>query len=1135
MDFYALLDQVIALLRQRQRVTYRALKRQFNIDDDYLEDVKAELIQGQQLAVDEDGVVLVWTGDSASVGAPAAPVLPDQAATAVSDVWLPPRPSAASAPPLPSLAGERRQVTVLFADLSGFTALAETMDPEDVRQVMNACFARLVPLVEAYGGTIDKFIGDAIMALFGAPIAYENDAERAVRTALAMLEALAAFNAEQGTTLGLHCGINTGLVIAGGIGTQTRHDYSVMGDAVNLAARLEDASERGQIFVGAETYRLTHTVFTFEPYRPMAVKGKAEPVPVYRVLGVRAVPSRLDGVDTTRLTPLVGRERERELLLEQWTRIQEGLGQVVLVSGEGGIGKSRLVQALKEQITGTPHTWLECRCSPYYQHTPLYPFIELLERAFGLGSNTAPDVRLSRLEAALGRFDVFLPDAVPLLAAVLALSLGDRYSPLSLSPQQQRQQTLEAVVTVLLAMARQQPMLLIVEDLQWSDPTTQELLALLMNQAPTAPLGILLTSRPEFQAPWPQRSSLTQITLRGLLRPHVEQMAVRVAGDKALPAEVLQQVVAKTDGVPLFVEEFTKTVLESGLLREGEDQYELIGLAPTLAIPVTLHDALLARLDRLATAKDVVQWGAVLGRTFAYNLLQAVSSVDDATLHRELSRLVEAELLYQRGFPPQATYTFKHALIQDAAYQSLLKSTRQQYHQHIAQVLETHFPETVETQPELLAHHALQGEVWGKAVARFRQAGARAYDRAAFHEAVGDFEQAFQALAHLPEHGDTRVLALELRFALAGPLNALGAYGRCLALLGEAEALARALNDRARLGRVLAWMASGLRLVGDYEGAMAAGQQALALAAELGDSALQVEASLHLGHAYHDSGDFGRAAELLRQNVEAADRESGTPRTDVRIWSQAWLARTLSALGAFAEGRRHGEEALRLATLAGGGSTPIVAHRSLGHLYLTQGDLEPAIRVCDQGLALCRASGHQDQLRGIVASLGYASALQGRLAGGRGLLEEAISVTIRTGARQIPHWVAWLSEVCRLAGRGEEAWQHARQALDLARQLKARGEEAHALHQLGVVHAHANPPDVAPAEAHYQQALALAEELGMRPLVAHCHFGLGTLYATAGQREQARAALATAIEMYRAMGMTFWLPQAEATLAQVEE
>jgi tetratricopeptide (TPR) repeat protein len=353
--------------------------------------------------------------------------------------------------------------------------------------------------------------------------------------------------------------------------------------------------------------------------------------------------------------------------------------------------------------------------------------------------------------------------------------------------------------------------------------------------------------------------------------------------------------------------------------------------------------------------------------------------------------------------------------------------------------------------------------------------------------------------------------------------------------LGEAEVLVRALDDRARLGRVLASMALGRVIMGDLYSAIAVGQQALTLAAEIGDSAVQGEAFSTLGLAYGAIGDFGGAAELLRRHVEAADWESGTPSTNVRPRSQALLARILGALGLFAEGRRHGEEALRLAMLESRGSTPAVVHGFLSHLYLDQGDLEHAMPLLEQGLALCRASGNRNMLPVIAAGLGYASALQGHLAEGRVLLEEAISEGIRTGVlANYSRWVAWLSEVCRLAGHGDEAEQRARQALDLARQLKQCGNEAHALHQLATVHAHADPPDVAQAEAHYQQALALAEELGMRPLVAHCHLGLGTLYATAGQRQQARAALVTAIDLYRAMDMTFWLPQTAAALAQVE-
>jgi tetratricopeptide (TPR) repeat protein len=519
-----------------------------------------------------------------------------------------------------------------------------------------------------------------------------------------------------------------------------------------------------------------------------------------------------------------------------------------------------------------------------------------------------------------------------------------------------------------------------------------------------------------------------------------------------------------------------------------------------------------------------------------FALLQAIADLPEAALYHGLAHLQTAEFLYETRLFPEPEYTFKHALTHEVAYSGLLQERRRVPHTRIVQVLEALAPERVAEQVEHLVHHTLRGEVWDKAVTYCQQAGARADVRAAFREAVAHFGQALEALAHLPEFGDSRVLAIELRLALAGARRALGEHGRCLALLGEAEALARTLDDRVRLGRVLTAMAIVLRVTGDHNGAMAASQRALALAAELGDSALQVRASHTLGQAYLSLGDFGRAAELLRCNVEAADRTSGTSRTVfLRIQSQAWLAWTLSALGAFTEGRRHGEDALRLATREGRGVTPILARGCLRHVYLAQGDLEHAIRVLDQGLALCRASGDRTWLRRIVASLGYAYALQGRLAEGRTLLEEAISVTIHTGGlHDQAHRVAWLSEVWRLAGRREEAWQHAHQALDLARQHKERANEALALHQLGTVQAHADPLDTVQAEAYYQQALALAEELGMRPLVAHCHHGLGWLYHQTGRAEQARTALSAAIALYRAMDMTLWLPQAEAALAQVE-
>ena len=417
--------------------------------------------------------------------------------------------------------------------------------------------------------------------------------------------------------------------------------------------------------------------------------------------------SRLEVAGSTGLTPLVGREQEMELLRERWAQVKEGLGQVVLLSGEAGIGKSRLVQVLKEHVAAEPQAWLTpCQCSPYHQNSALYPMIDLLERvALRFEREESPQQKLRKLEGFLVQYGLPLAETVPLFAALLSLPLTADYAPLTMSPEQQKQQTLHALLTILLRIAAQQPVLFVMEDLHWVDPTTLELLSLLVDQGPTARILALLTFRPDFSPPWTGRSHLTQMTLHRLPRRQAAEMTGRVAHGKALPAEVVEQVVAKTDGVPLFVEELTKMVLESGLLQEREERYELTGPLPPLAIPTTLHDSLMARLDRLATVKGLAQLGATLGREFSYELLHAVSPWDEATLRRGLQQLVDAEFLYQQGLPPQATYLFKHALIQEAAYQSLLRSTRQQHHQHIAQVLEARFPELCETQPELLAHH----------------------------------------------------------------------------------------------------------------------------------------------------------------------------------------------------------------------------------------------------------------------------------------------------------------------------------------------------------------------------------------------------------------------------------------------
>jgi class 3 adenylate cyclase/tetratricopeptide (TPR) repeat protein len=1137
MDFYAILDQVIDVLRQRQRVTYRALKRQFNFDDDYLEDVKAELIQGQRLAVDEEGAVLVWTGGTGT--ATLAASVPTETPARTLIAYTPAHLAEKIVTARPTLEGERKQVTVLFADLKDSTELIRGLDPEAAQQLLDPAIHCMMDAVHRFEGTVNQVLGDGIMALFGAPIAHEDHALRACYAALAMQAAMRTTTEEvrrtRGLELRMRVGLNSGEVVVRAIGNDLHMDYSAVGETTHLAARMEQLATPGSSRLTAATLRLVEGLVQVTTLGPVPVKGLEEPVEVFELVGASPLRRRLQAAAARGLTPFVGRQPELEALHQALARAQTGHGQLVALVGDAGVGKSRLVYEVIHSHRTQGWRVLESASVSYGKTTPYFPIMDLLKRYCHV--DDGDDVRTVRAKVTgqVLTLDETLQDTLPALLALLDAVPDD--SPfLHLDPPQRRQRTLDGLKRVLLRESQVQPLLLVFEDLHWIDSETQALLDRLVESLPTTRLLLLVNYRPEYQYGWGSKTYYTQLRLDPLPPASADELLQALLGDNPSLAPLKQLLIARTEGNPFFLEESVRTLVETGVLVGELGSYRLAQAPPTIQVPATVQAVLAARIDRLPPEeKRLLQTAAVVGTEVPFALLQAIADLPEAALHRGLAHLQAAEFLYETRLFPTPEYTFKHALTHEVAYSSLLLERRRVLHARIVEALEALAPDRVAEQVEHLAHHALRGEVWDKAVTYCQQAGARAYDRAAFREAAASFEQALQALAHLPEDGDTRALAIDLRLALGNALTQVGEYGRCRALLGEAEARARALDDRTRLGRVLAWMAEGLWVTGDYNGAVAAGQQALELAVALGDSALQMQAAYILGRVYWNIGDFGRAAELQRQNVDAADRAFGTSSTDVRIRSQAWLALTLSALGAFAEGRRYGEEALRLAMLEGRGATPIAAHGCLGHLYLAQGDLEHAIRMFDPGLALCRASGERGWLRWITAGLGSASALQGRLVEGRTLLEEAISESIRTGALHgHAHRVALLSEVCCLAGRGEEAGQHAHQALDLALQQKARGDEARALHQLGVVHAHADPPDAAQAEAHYRQALALADELGMRPLVAHCHLGLGKLYARSGRRAEAHAALTTAIGLYRAMEMTFWLPQAEAAQAHVE-
>jgi class 3 adenylate cyclase/predicted ATPase len=763
MDFVAVLDQVIALLRQRGRMTYRTLQRQFQLDDDALHDLTDELFYTHPDVRDDAGRGLVWTGDIETPVSPASPA----------SLHAPP--SAASAPP----EAERRQLTILFCDLVASTALSRQLDPEDYRAAVRAYQAACAPVIERFDGHIAQYLGDGLLVYFGYPLAHEDNAQRAVRSGLAMIEAMGPLTTrleqQHGVRLAIRVGIHTGPVVVGEMGAGSRREQLALGETPNIAARLESLAAPNTVVISAALQQLVQGYFICDDLGAPALKGVDTPFQVYRVVRESGAQSRLDVPSPRGLTPLIGREAEVTLLLDRWTQMKDGRGQVVLLSGEAGIGKSRLVQVLKEHLASEPHMLLECRCSPYSTNSPLYPVIDLWQRVLRFETAETPADKLHRLEQTLAQYRLPLAETMPLFTALLSLP-DDRYPALALTPHRQRQKTLEALLALLMAYTAQEPLLLIVEDLHCVDPSTLECLSLLVDQGPTARMLTLCTFRPPFTPPWSSRAHIAQLTLTRLPRPQVERIVTAVARGKALPAEVVQQIVTKSDGVPLFVEELTKMVLESGLLRELEDHYVLMGPLPPLAIPATLHDSLMARLDRLGTARQVAQLGAMLGREFSYALIHAVSPFDETSLSQALATLVDAEVLYQRGVPPQTRYLFKHALIQEVAYHSLLRGTRQHQHQQIAQVLEQRFPATTETQPELLAQHYTEAGLIVQAMPYWQQAGQRAAQHSAHAEAISHLTKGLALLQALPATAAHAQQELLLHSTLGGSLTATKGY-----------------------------------------------------------------------------------------------------------------------------------------------------------------------------------------------------------------------------------------------------------------------------------------------------------------------------------------------------------------------
>jgi class 3 adenylate cyclase/predicted ATPase len=1020
----------------------------------------------------------------------------------------------------PGSAAERRQLTVMFCDLVDSTALAERLDPEDYREIVGQYQRTCESVIAPFEGRIAQYLGDGLLVYFGHPIAHEDDARRAVHAGLGILEGLEQLNqrleAERGVRVAARLGVHTGLVVVGDVGGPGRHEQLAVGETPNVASRLQALAAPGTLLVSAATHRLVHTFFTFQDLGEHAVKGLSAPLRVYRVLEESGARSPLELTRASGLTSLVGRQREVKLLADEWAQVRKGAGRVVLISGEAGLGKSRLVEVLKDHVAGDRHAWLECRCSPYYQHTALYPLIDLLQRRLGWRREHSAAERLEKLEALLAPYEVPLPEVVPLVAALLALPLpADRYPPLAMSPQRQRVRTLEAIVSVLGAIATRQPLLFIVEDLHWVDPTTVELLGLLLDRNP--PLLIVLVFRPEWALPWNGGRDYSRIALSPLSRDEAATLVTHVAGDKRMPEPVLQRLVANTDGNPLFVEELTKTVLESGVLREAEDRYEVAAPSLTLAIPTTLHDSLIARLDRLGPAKSVAQLAAVLGRTFPYELLQAMSAADVATLDRALAQLLDAGLLYEQRPRPHARYLFKHALIQEVAYQSLLRSVRQQYHQRAAEVLSEKFPETAETHPELVAHHYTEAGLAAQAIPYWQRAGERAVGRSANQEAIGHLTKGLALLSQLPEGPQRVQYELGLQLALGPPLMATRGYSAqdVEKVFGRAHELCRQIGETPQLFNAVRGLRQFYQIRGDTQRAHELGGQLLRLAERVQDTGQLLEAHNAVGGALFWMGDFASAQEHFEQVLRLYDPQKHRAHVsrygnDPAVVGHSYTAWTLWYLGFTDRSLSHLD---RMFAVAREVATPFTMASALAYataLHYFRREPRETRERAEQTIAISNEHGFPFWLAMTTSLRGWALGEQGESAEAIALLRQgmAISQAVRSELAR-PHYLTMLAQALARAGQ----WSDAHALLEEARATVARYDDrthdaADVYHMTGELLLSRGDEPAAEAARYFERTIDIARRQGARSWELRATLSLARLWQREGKRADARERLA---------------------------
>ncbi len=1034
-----------------------------------------------------------------------------------------------------ALEGERKQVTVLFADLKGSMELLADRDPEEARKLLDPVLEHMMEAVHRYEGTVNQVMGDGIMALFGAPLAHEDHAVRACYAALGMQEALKRYaddtRRSHGVEVQIRVGLNSGEVVVRSVGSDLRMDYTAVGQTTHLAARMEQLAPPGTVRLTGETLRLAEGYVEVRSLGPIPVKGLPDPIEIFELTGAGAARTRLQAAALRGLTRFVGRDAEVEHLRRVLGQADAGHGQVAAIVGEAGVGKSRLSYEFTRSHRVQGWLILEASSVSYGKATRYLPVVDLLKGYFKIGDrDDHRDMRAKVLGRVLG-LDRALEFLLSPLLTLLDVPVEDAAWE-SLDPPRRRQRTLDAVKRLLLRESQVQPLLVVFEDLHWIDGETQALLDSLVDSLGSARLLLLVNYRPEYQHGWVSKTAYSQMRLDALPVESAGELLDALLGDDPGLAPLKQLLVKR--GNPFFLEETVRMLVETKALGGSRGRYRLTQPLETLQVPPTVQSILAARIDRLsAEDKRLLQTASVVGKDVPLALLQAIAELPDEALRGGLDRLGAAEFLYETGLFPDLEYAFKHALTHVVTYGTLLQERSRVLHAELVSAIERLHADRLGEQIERLAHHALRGELWEKAIAYLRQAGLRAMAQAAYREAVAHLEQALAALRRLPDTRQTRELTVDILIDLRNALEPLD-WGRMGEPLHEAEGLARALGDQHRLARIATFMVDQCWTTGDYNEAVRFGQEALSIARALGDRSIEVATTCYLGPTHIARGEFSEAAVLLERNAalegDLRYERFGTPFIQ-SAQSGAFLADALSQLGRFDEAIEHADAAVGIAEAADHPLTLFTALLYLGLAHLRRGDLPRATRLLERSHDLCRTWQFVDRTPEAAATLGTAYALAGRADEAFPMVRDAVEEFRGRQYHVRPGLILLCAgTTCLSAGRIDQAASHAREALALTRRLGARGNEAHALCLAGDVASTGGAED---AEDYYREALALAGERGMRPLVAHCHLGLGKLYRSTDKREQAQEHLGTATTMYCEMGMTYWLEKAEAEMREL--